>query len=72
MNALQTTALTEKQHEKVQVAENNLVRIIIGVKRTDKRKMGELRVEVGGKERFKKKLVRDRLKWAGRVERMGD
>ena len=34
--------------------------------------MDELRVEVGVTGRFKKKLVRSRLKWAGHAERMGD
>ena len=34
--------------------------------------MDELRVAIGVKVRFKKKLVRRRLKWAGHVERMGD
>ena len=34
--------------------------------------MDELRVEVGVKESFKKKLVRSWLKWAGQVDRMGD
>ena len=39
INALETMALTEKQQEKVQVCkQNNLVRIIAGVKRADKRK----------------------------------
>ena len=37
MNALETMALTEKQHGKVQVCEHNLIRIIVGVKRADKR-----------------------------------
>ena len=53
MTALETMALTEKQ-QKVQICENNLVRRIVALKRTDKRRMGELRVEVGVKERFKK------------------
>ena len=34
--------------------------------------MDELRVEVGVKESFKKKLVRSRLKWADQMERMGN
>ena len=38
----------------------------MGVKRVDKRSMEELRVEVGGGS-FKKKLVRNRLKWAGHM-----
>ena len=54
-------ALTEKQQVKVQVCENNWIRRIVGVKRADKRKMDELRVEVRVKERFKKKLVTSRL-----------
>ena len=56
----------------VQVSENNLVRRTVGVERSDKRRMDELRVEVGLKESFKKKLVMSRLTWAGHVERMGD
>ena len=40
--ALETMALTGKQHEKVQVCENNLVRIIVGIKRADNKKMDEL------------------------------
>ena len=46
-NRLSRMALTEKQQENVQVCENNLVRRIMRVKRVDKRRMGELRVEVG-------------------------
>ena len=34
--------------------------------------MDELIVEIGVKESFKKKQVRNRLTWAGHVERMGD
>ena len=44
----------------------------MGVKRADKRRMDELRLEVGVKESIKKELVTSRLKWAGHVERMGD
>ena len=44
-----TMALTEKQHEKVHVCETNLVRRIVGDKRADKRRMDELRVDVGVK-----------------------
>ena len=69
---LETTALREKQHEKVHVCESNLVRRIVGDKRADKRRMDEWRVEVGVKECVKKKLVRCRLTWGGHVEIMGD
>ena len=44
----------------------------MGVKRADKRRMGELRVVVGVKECLKNRLVRSRLIWAGYVERMED
>ena len=40
-------SLTEKQDEKVQVCEINLVRRIVGVKIADKRRTDELGVEVG-------------------------
>ena len=52
--------------------QKKLVRRIMGVKIADKRRMDELRVEVRLNENAKKKLIRSRLKWAGRVERMGD
>ena len=62
--------LTETQEEKVQVCETNLVRRIVGVKRTEKRRTDELRVEVGVKDNFKKKLVRSSLTWAGHAEKL--
>jgi len=43
----------------------------MGIKRVDKRRMEELRVEFGVEENFKKKLVRNLLKWVGHVERLG-
>ena len=43
-----------------------------GVKRVDKRRMDELRVEVGVTGSFKKKLARSRWKRGGHVDRMGD
>ena len=46
MYALETMALIEKQ-QKVQVCENDLVRRIMTVKAADKRRMDELRVEIG-------------------------
>ena len=70
MNALELIALTEKQQEEVQVSNNkNLVRRTVGAKRTDRRRMDELIVDVGVKESFKKKLVGI---MDGHVERMGD
>ena len=46
------------------------MRRIAGVKRLDKRRMKELREEVGVRESLMRKLVRSQLKWAGHVERM--
>ena len=43
----------------------------MGIKRADKRRMDEERVEAGVKEGFKMKLARNMLKWAGYVERIG-
>ena len=43
------------------------------VKRADKRRMAEMRVEVGLKKSFKNNiLVKSKLTWAGHVERIGD
>ena len=65
-----TMALTQKQHETV--SENKWIRRTMGVKRAAKRRMEELRVDVGVKESIKNQLVRSRLKWPEHVERMGD
>ena len=46
------------------------VRRTAGVKRIDKRRMEELREEVGVKESLTRKLVRSRLKWAGHTKSM--
>ena len=46
---------------------NKLVRIVVVVKRADKRRMGELGVEFAVNE-----LVRSRLKWVGHVDIVGD
>ena len=52
----------KKQQERLQVCENNWVRRITGVNRIDKRRMEEDSV----KESFTRKLLRSRLRWAGR------
>ena len=67
---LETMAMTEKQQDKLQVCDNNWLRRIAGVTRIDKRRMEELREEVGVRENLTRKLVRSRLKWGGHVERM--
>ena len=45
----------------MQVCENNWIRRPVGVERADKRRMEELRVEIGVKDSFKKKLARSGL-----------
>ena len=70
LDGLEIMAMTEKQQERLQVCENNWVRRIVGVKRIDKRRMEEMREEVGMKESLTRNLVRSRLSWAGHVEQM--
>ena len=48
-------ALTEKQ-QKVQVCENDWVRIIVGVQRADKRRMDELRSGGWSEGKFKEEI----------------
>ena len=47
---LGTLALTERQEEKIQIAENNWVRRICKITQKDRRKMKELREEIGVKK----------------------
>ena len=53
--------MADKQQERLQVCENNWVRRIVGVKRIDKRRMEELREEVGERESHKEVGVRESL-----------
>ena len=53
-NALETMSLTENNSRRSRF--NNLVRVIVGVGRDNKRRMDEMRVEIGAKESVKKKL----------------
>ena len=62
--SLETMAMTEKQQEKLHVCLSNWVR------RIDKRRLEELREEVGVRENITRDLARSRLKWTGHVERM--
>ena len=67
---LEALPVTEKHQHRLQVCENNWVRRIAGVKRVDRRRMDELREEVGIQKCLMGRLVKSRMKWAGRVERM--
>ena len=68
----ETLALTELQQQRLQVCENNWVRKIARVTRTDRRRMVELREETVVQRSLTERLVRSRLQWAGHVERMAD
>ena len=67
-----TLALTKRQEEKMQIAENNWVRRICKVTQEDRMKMKELREAIGMKKHLKMKIVRSRMRWAGHVQRMGE
>ena len=56
MNGLETMALAEKQKEKGQVCETNVVRRIVGVKRADQRRTDEPSLEAGVKDIFKEDI----------------
>ena len=68
----ETLALTELQQQRLQVCENNWVRKIARVTLADRRRMVELREELGVQRSLTERLVRSRLQWAGHVERMAD
>ena len=70
---LGTLALTERQEEKMQIAEQNWVRRICKVTKEDRREMKELRGEIDMKKNhLKKKVAGSRMRWAGDVQRMGE
>ena len=45
--SLEMVALTERQQQRLQVCETNCFRRVAGVKRVDRRRMDELREEIG-------------------------
>ena len=67
-----TLALTEQHQHKLQVCENNWTRRIAGVRRVDRRRMKDMREEVGTKACVVGKIVKSRMKWAGLMVRMKD
>ena len=70
MCGLETVALTEQQQQKLQVCENNWVRRITRTKRVGRRRMNDLRKEVGMQCSLTGRLVRSRMRWAGHLVRM--
>ena len=71
-NGSEILALTELQQQRLQVCENNRVRKIARMTKTDRRRMVELREETGLQRSLTEGLTRSRLQWAGHVERMAD
>ena len=67
---LETLALTKEQHKKLQVCENNWLRRLCGVKLVERRRLSEMRTEVGMRRTVTQKIVGKRLAWAGHVARM--
>ena len=67
---LDTLPVSEKHQHRMQVCENNWVRRIAGVKKMDRRRMDELREEVGIQKCLMGRLAKSRMKWTGHVERM--
>ena len=67
---LETLALSEMHQHKLQVCENNWIRKIAGVRRVGRRRMKDLREEVGTKACIVGKIVKSRMKWAGHMVRM--
>ena len=70
LHGLETVALTEQQQQKLQVCENNWVRRITRTKRVDRKRMNDLRKEVGMQCSLTGRLVRNRMRWAGHLVRM--
>ena len=69
---LETLALSELHQHKLQVCENNWIKKIAGVRRVERRRMKDLREEVGSKACIVGKIVKSRMKWAGHMVRMKD
>ena len=60
---LETLALSELHQHKVQVCDNNWIRRIARVRRVGRRRMKDLREEVGTKACIVGKIVKSRMKY---------
>ena len=69
---LDTLALSELHQHKLYVCLNNWIRRIPGVKRVKRRRMNDLREEVGTNACIVGNIVKSRMKWAGHMVRMKD
>ena len=66
---LETLALSELHQHKLQVCENNWIRRLAGIRRVERRRMKDLREEVGTKACIVGKIVKSRMKLAGHMVR---
>ena len=64
--------ISEEEHDWLPVCKNNWVRNIAGVKRVERRRMDELRGEIGVQMSLTERLVKLRLRWAGLLVQMGE
>ena len=69
---LETLALSELHQHKLQVCENNWIKKIAGVRRVERRRMKDMREQVGTKACIVGKIVKSRMKWAGHMVRTKD
>ena len=69
MYVLGTVALSEQQQRRLQVCKNNWIRRIVGEKRLERRRMKDMREEVGTKASIVGKIVKSRTKWDFRIKR---
>ena len=69
---METLALSELHQHKLQVCENNWTWRIAGVRRVERRRMKDLRAEVGTKACMVGKIVNSWIKWTGYMVRMID
>ena len=62
----------QEEHDWLLICKNNWVRNIAGVKRVERRRMDELRGEIGVQMSLTERLVKFRLRWAGLLVQMGE
>ena len=64
--------MTEKNEKDLQTCENNWVRRMCRVRKVDRVRVEDMRERLGIKMGVKRKIVMQRMRWAGHVARMPD
>jgi len=67
----QTWALTKKEEEKIRVAQNNMERNILRIKKMDRVRITTIKARISWGVDFVKTAKRVKWDWAGHVERQG-